>query len=100
MAWDKDKDASKIWIFLGFFFGIGYLIALIYTLISKQDKDRLYGILFILGFIGSIIIYILEKDKDRYLSSLALYLLIGTIIDIVVGIILFSLGVFMPHIVV
>ncbi len=99
MAWDKEKNASKIWIFLGFL-GIGYLIALIYSLISNHDEDRLYGILFILGFLGSIIIYILEKDKDRYLSSLALYLLIGTIIDIVVGIILFSLGVFMPHIVV
>ncbi len=79
MAWDTSKKASKIWILLGFI-GIGQLIALIYSLVNKNDKDRVIGVLFILGWLGDLIIYFLEKDKDKYLSSMALYLFIGEII--------------------
>lgn len=39
MVWDTNKKASKLWILLGFI-GIGQLVALIYSLVSKKDKDR------------------------------------------------------------
>ena len=83
MVWDTSKKASKVWILLGFI-GIGQLVALIYSLVSKNDKDRVFGVLFILGWLGDLIIYFIEKDKDMYLSSMALYLLIGEIVLIVV----------------
>lgn len=83
MVWDKKKEASKLWILLGFI-GIGQLVALIYSLVSKDDKDRILGVLFILGWLGDIILYFIEKDKDKYLSSMALYLFIGEIIMFVV----------------
>ncbi len=83
MVWDTSKKASKVWILLGFI-GIGQLVALIYSLVSKNDKDRVFGVLFILGWLGDLIIYFIEKDKDKYLSSMALYLLIGEIVLIVV----------------
>jgi len=83
MVWDVRKQASKIWILLGFI-GIGQLVALIYSLVSKEDKDRILGVLFILGWLGDIILYFIEKDKDRYLSSMALYLFIGEIIMFVI----------------
>ena len=54
MVWDIKKNASKIWILLGFI-GIGQLIALIYSLVSKDDKDRILGVLFILGWLGYFI---------------------------------------------
>ncbi|MCL4396850.1 hypothetical protein M1494_00700 [Candidatus Parvarchaeota archaeon] len=93
MVWDTSKKASKIWIILGFI-GIGQLIALIYSLVSKNDKDRILGVLFILGWLGDIIIYFLEKDKDKYIASMALYLLIGEIVVIIVAVLLFSAGLF------
>ena len=83
MVWDKKKEASKLWILLGFI-GIGQLVALIYSLVSKDDKDRILGVLFILGWLGDIILYFIEKDKDKYLSSMALYLFIGEIIMFVI----------------
>ena len=88
MVWDTSKKVSKIWILLGLI-GIGQLVALIYSLVSKNDKDRVFGVLFILGWLGDIIIYFIEKDKDKYLSSMALYLLIGEIILLVITLPLF-----------
>jgi hypothetical protein len=85
MVWDTKKKASKFWIILGLI-GIGQLVALIYSLVSKEDKDRVFGVLFILGFLGDLIIYFIEKDKDKYLSSMALYLLIGEIVLLVITI--------------
>ncbi len=98
MVWDTSKKASKIWILLGLI-GIGQLIALIYSLVSKKDKDRFFGILFILGWLGDLIIYFVEKDRDKYLSSMALYLFIGEIAILVVSVLIFSLGLFTPHII-
>ena len=83
MVWDTKKKASKIWILLGLL-GVGQLIALIYSLVSKNDKDRVFGVLFILGWLGDIILYFVEKDKDKYLSSMALYLLIGNVVLFVI----------------
>ncbi len=83
MVWNTKQEASKIWILLGFI-GIGQLVALIYSLVSKDDKDRIFGVLFILGWLGDLILYFIEKDKDKYLSSMALYLFIGEIIMFVV----------------
>ena len=97
MVWDTSKKASKLWILLGLI-GIGQLIALIYSLVSKNDKDRVLGVLFILGWLGDIIIYFLEKDKDQYMASMALYLLIGETISIfiVIALILFFPAIFGP----
>ena len=95
MVWDTSKKASKIWILLGLI-GIGQLVALIYSLVKKNDRDRVLGVLFILGWLGDIIIYFLEKDKDQYMASMSLYLLIGEIVVIVVAVLFFSLGLFSP----
>jgi hypothetical protein len=84
MTWDVSKKASAAaWIFLGFI-GVGQLIALIYSLVSKNDKDRVFGVLFILGWLGDLIIYVVQKDKDKYLSSMALYLFIGSVLLFVI----------------
>jgi hypothetical protein len=72
MVWSIKQKSSKIWILLGFI-GVGQLVALIYSLVSKKDSDRVFGVLFILGWLGDIIIYFIEKDKDKHLSSMALY---------------------------
>ena len=77
--WDPKKKASKVWILLGAI-GIGQLVALIYVLVKKNDKDRVLALLLLLGWLGNIILYFIQKDKDNNLSSLALYLLIGEII--------------------
>ncbi len=94
MVWDTSKKASAAWILLGII-GIGQFIALIYSLVSKNDKDRVFGVLFILGWLGDLIIYFVEKDKDKYLSSMALYLFIGEVLLFVVAIVLFGLGLFL-----
>ena len=98
MVWDVSKKASKVWILLGFI-GIGQLVALIYSLVSKNDKDRVFGVLFILGWLGDLIIYFIEKDKDKYIASMALYLLIGEVILVIPMILLFGLGAFAPRVV-
>lgn len=98
MVWDTSKKASKVWIFLGFI-GIGQLVALIYSLVSKNDKDRVFGVLFILGWLGDLIIYFIEKDKDKYIASMALYLLIGEVIVVILAVLFFSLGIFSPRVV-
>ena len=98
MVWNTKKKASYFWILLGFL-GIGQIVALIYSLVSKNDKDRVFGVLFILGWLGDIIVYVIEKDKDKYLASIALYLFIGELIFVVTVfamLIIFGLAVFVP----
>jgi len=100
MVWSIKQKSSKIWILLGFI-GVGQLVALIYSLVSKKDSDRVFGVLFILGWLGDIIIYFIEKDKDKHLSSMALYLLFGEILLIVivifVSVFMYSTGIFTPY---
>ncbi len=98
MAWDLHKKASKLWILLGLI-GVGQIVALIYSLIYKKDEDRFIGILFILGLIGDIIIYLIERKKDRYMADIAIYLLVGEVLLAAVSVFYLS-GIFSPSVIV
>ncbi len=77
VSWDPNKKASVLWYIMGII-GIGNLIALIYVLLSTSKK-KLYSILFIVGFIGPLIAYLVVND-DKNLKDMSFKLMIGNII--------------------
>ncbi len=80
--WNSNEKASWLWILLGLL-GIGQLVALIYVLI-KNEKNRVFALLFLLGWLGDIILYFVFKGKDEKLSSIAIKLFMGEIAIIVI----------------
>jgi hypothetical protein len=83
--WDPNEKANWLWVLLGFI-GIGQLVALIYVLI-KNDKNRLFALLFLLGWLGDLILYFVFKGKDERLSSIAIKLFLGEIAVIIIALI-------------
>ena len=74
-SWNPNEKPSAIWYLLGFI-GVGNLIALIYTLISDK-KNRLFGLLFLIGIIGNIALYFVFRQNDKKLAGIAFDTLIG-----------------------
>ena len=86
--WDPNEKASWLWSLLGFI-GVGQLVALIYVLI-KNDKNRLFALLFLLGWLGDLVLYFVFKGKDERLSSIAIKLFLGEIAIIIIALIIIA----------
>ncbi len=89
--WNPNEKPSAIWYLLGFI-GVGNLVALIYTLIADK-KNRLFGLLFLVGIIGNIVIYLMFKQSDKKLAGMALDTLVGGVVLTVVLLLVFVLNI-------
>ncbi|MDE1846897.1 MAG: hypothetical protein KGH52_02450 [Candidatus Micrarchaeota archaeon] len=94
--WDPKGDASKWWYVVGLFSTIGNVIAIIYVLLSDSRK-KLAGVLYIVGFFGPLVVYLIAKKDDHKLANLSFKLMIGNLIAsliIATLIIIFAIFVF------
>jgi hypothetical protein len=87
IKWDYKEKASPFWYLLGIIGGIGYFVGMIYVLITN-NKNRIWSLFFLLGPIGSIILYFVFKTEDKKLVDMSVKLLIGYIISIIIIIVL------------
>lgn len=81
--WDPAGKASKGWYLAGLFLGIGNIIAIIYVLTSRSKK-KIFSLLYLVGFLGPLITYLVIRDEDQKLADLSLKLMIGNIIGVFV----------------
>ncbi len=91
-AWDPQARASNWWYLAGAAEGIGSIVAIIYVLVS-DSKKKFFSLLYLIGILGPIIVYLVCKDDDPKLANLSKKLLIGNIVVLVVAALL-ALGVF------
>lgn len=82
VKWKYKGKASALWYIAGLFGGIGYFVGLVYVLITN-DKNRIWALFFLLGVVGSVVIYWVFRKTDKKLTDMALKLLIGNVITIV-----------------
>lgn len=96
--WDPNGKASAWWFLIGVV-PFGNLIAIIYVLMS-ESKKKIFSLLYLIGFLGPLIVFVIVKDEDHKLGDLSIKLAVGNILSSIVLIIavvlgaLFSLGVF------
>lgn len=88
LHWNKKEDASNWWYLLGFIGFIGYLIALIYVLIT-DNKNRVYSLFYLISIFGAIIVALIFKDKDYKFYRLSFKLIMGTLVSIIFSFIIF-----------
>ncbi len=73
--------SSPVWILISAIpFQIGSIVAMLYV-ISSDNEDKVYSLLFLIPIIGPIISYVLAEGKDKYLSTLSGWVFIGQIIS-------------------
>ena len=79
------EKASDLWYLAGLTWGLGYFIALIYLLVSK-NKNRLFGLLYLLGPLGAIILLVVFMHEDKMVYSLSLKMLVGNLITLLIAV--------------
>ncbi len=97
IKWKGHSKASDWWYLIGLTGGIGYLAAIIYTLVS-DNKNRIWSLFYLLGFIGGIVLYFVFEKSDRKFADMSKKLVIGNIVAIVIALVVFfSFRFFMFH---
>ncbi|MGC8694732.1 MAG: hypothetical protein ACP5RI_03910 [Candidatus Micrarchaeia archaeon] len=85
----NEIKASPIWILISSVpYQIGSIIAMLYVL-SSDNENKAYSLLFLLPIIGPIISYVITENKDRYVSTLSGWVFVGQIISYILIDILF-----------
>ncbi|BFH74602.1 hypothetical protein SJAV_25460 [Sulfurisphaera javensis] len=79
------KYLSPFWIASGALAGIGYIIAIFYILIKEKGNERWLGIMFFIGPIGALLVYLLTRKSNVRLVRISLGLLIGFAIWVIIA---------------
>ena len=75
------SKSSPIWILISAIpIQIGSIISMLYVL-SSDNKNKAYTLLFLIPTIGPIIAYVLTEQNDKYISSMAGWVFIGQILS-------------------
>lgn len=85
----NNKKPGPIWIIISAIpLQIGSIIAMLWIL-SSDNKNKAYALLYLIPFIGPIIAYVLMGKKDKYVSTMAEWVFVGQILGYVVWYLLF-----------
>lgn len=77
----KGMKSSPIWILISAIpFQIGSIVAMLYVL-SSDNENKGYSLLFLIPILGPIISYVLTEGKDKYISTLSGWVFVGQIIS-------------------
>jgi hypothetical protein len=76
--WNSRVKASRWWYLAGFV-GFGSLIAIVYVFLSKRP-NKILSLLYLIGIIGPLVVYVVTRGKDNKLSDISFKLFIGQII--------------------
>ncbi len=78
------SKSSPVWILISAVPPlIGTIAAVLYVL-SSDNKNKAYSLLFLIPIIGPIIAYVLMEQKDRYISSMAGWVFLGQILGYII----------------
>ena len=87
IKWKYKGEVSDFWYLAGLFSSIGYIVAMIYMLLTN-DKNRVFSLLYLLGIIGGLITYFIFKKKDERFADLSKKLVIGNVLFLVLALFL------------
>ena len=79
MSKPSDSKASPLWIIVAAIPWLGGVVSMLYV-ISSDNKNKAYSLLFIIPVIGAIVAYVLTSSKDKYVSTMAEWVFIGQLI--------------------
>ncbi len=77
------SKATPLWIFVSAIPLIGGVISMLYIL-SSDNKNKAYSLLFLIPVIGPIISYVLMEQKDKYISTMAGWVFLGQVIGYII----------------
>ncbi|MCL4400513.1 MAG: hypothetical protein M1348_03645 [Candidatus Parvarchaeota archaeon] len=77
--WKSTGKASTLWYIAGLLGSVGYIVGLVYVMLTN-NKNKLWSLLYFLGIIGSVIIYIMFRKKDKKFADMSIKLLTGSLI--------------------
>ncbi|MCL5680269.1 MAG: hypothetical protein M1465_02940 [Candidatus Marsarchaeota archaeon] len=78
------SKANPAWIFISAIpLQIGSIASMLYVL-SSDNKNKAYSLLFLIPVIGPIISYVLTEQKDKYISTMAGWVFLGQILSYVI----------------
>jgi hypothetical protein len=87
----SNSKASPIWMLVSAIpLQIGSIASMLYVL-SSDNKNKAYSLLFLIPTIGPVVAYVLTESKDKYVSSMAGWVFVGQILSYIVLDILLSL---------
>ena len=76
--------ATPVWILISSVpLQIGSIASVLYVL-SSDNKNKEYTLLFLIPTIGPIIAYVLTEQKDKYISSMAGWVFVGQILGYII----------------
>lgn len=84
-TWNPQANAKWVWYLAGII-PLGSIAAIIYVLMS-DSKKRIFSILFILGMIGPLLVWLVVDGDDRHLSDIGKKIFIGQIISLLVTVV-------------
>lgn len=59
---------------------VGTIVVLLYIL-SSNNKNKAYALLYLIPILGPIIAYVLTESKDKYISTMASWVFAGQILS-------------------
>ncbi|MEM3883372.1 MAG: hypothetical protein QXT94_00350 [Methanothrix sp.] len=78
------SKANPIWILISAIpLQIGSIASMLY-IVSSDNKDKAYSLLFLIPVLGPIIAYVLTESRDRYIATMAGWVFIGQILGYVI----------------
>jgi len=66
---------------------VGAIIGMLYVL-SSNNKDKAYTLLFLIPILGPIIAYVLTSSKDKYISTMAEWFFVGQLTWIIIAVLI------------
>ena len=78
------SKANPIWILISAIpLQIGSIASMLY-IVSSNNKDKAYSLLFLIPVIGPMIAYVLTESRNRYIATMAGWVFIGQILSYVI----------------
>ncbi|MQL56092.1 hypothetical protein [Acidianus ambivalens] len=73
------------WLIGGIAGGVGYIIGTFYMIFFRRDEYRWLGLLYLIGPVGSVLMYYMTRKENKELARMSLLLLLGFAIWVIIA---------------
>jgi tryptophan-rich sensory protein len=73
------------WLMSGIAGGVGYIIGTFYMIFFRRDEYRWLGLLYLIGPVGSVLMYYMTRKENKELARMSLLLLLGFAIWVIIA---------------
>jgi tryptophan-rich sensory protein len=73
------------WLISGIAGGVGYIIGTFYMIFFRRDEYRWLGLLYLIGPVGSVLMYYMTRKENKELARMSLLLLLGFTIWVIIA---------------